>query len=294
MNNLFGARRKHLISLKEMREEKITGGKKEEILKDIKCPSCKNEYNRVLLKNKMYVCPNCDYHFPISAKRRVVQLVDYGTFAEQKAGLHSGNPLGFPEYNEKLKENQIKTGNNDGIITGVGKIGGHKVELIVLDSKFMMGSMGTVVGEKFTLAVEYAMKNNLPVVAVSVSGGARMQEGMFSLMQMAKTSAVVEKFSQKGGLYISVLTHPTMGGVSASFAMLGDIILAEPDALIGFAGPRVIEQTIKEKLPKGFQRSEFQEEHGFVDKIVKRENLKNVIKTILYLHDKDGVNNGRK
>ena len=294
MNNLFGARRKHLISLKEMRDEKITGVKKEEKTKDIVCPSCKNEYNRVFLKNKMYVCPNCNYHLPISAKRRVVQLVDYGTFLERKAGLHSGNPLGFPGYDEKLKLSQSKTGNKDGLITGVGKICGHKAEIIVLDSKFMMGSMGTVVGEKFTLAVEYAMKNNLPVVAVSASGGARMQEGMFSLMQMAKTSAVVEKFSEKGGLYISVLTHPTMGGVSASFAMLGDIILAEPDALIGFAGPRVIEQTIKEKLPKGFQRSEFQEEHGFVDKIVQREDLKDVIGKLLYLHDKDGNGNGRK
>ena len=292
MNNLFGARRNHLITLKELRSEKISGIKKEEKFKDIVCPSCKNEYNRILLKNKMYVCPNCNYHLPISAKRRVVQLVDYGTFQEQRVGMHSGNPLGFPEYDDKLKQGKTKTGNNDAIITGVGKINGHKTEIIVLDSKFMMGSMGTVVGEKFTLAVEYAMKNNLPVVAVSASGGARMQEGMFSLMQMAKTSAVIEKFSEKGGLYISVLTHPTMGGVSASFAMLGDVILAEPQALIGFAGPRVIEQTIKEKLPKGFQRSEFQEEHGFVDKIVQREELKNIIGTLLYLHEKDGGSNG--
>lgn len=291
MNNLFGARRNHLISLKELRNEKIAGVKKEELQKDIVCPSCKNEYNRVLLKSKMYVCPNCNYHLPISAKRRVSWLADYGTFQEQKAGMYSGNPLGFPEYDEKLRAGKERTGNNDAIITGVGKINGQKAEIIVLDGKFMMGSMGTVVGEKFTLAVEYAMKNNLPVVAVSASGGARMQEGMFSLMQMAKTSAVIEKFSEKGGLYISVLTHPTMGGVSASFAMLGDIILAEPKALIGFAGPRVIEQTIKEQLPKGFQRSEFQEEHGFVDKIVQREDLKDVIGTLLYLHKKDGSSN---
>lgn len=292
MNNLFGARRNHLISLKKLRSERISGIKNEEMQKDITCPSCKNEYNRILLKSKMYVCPNCNYHLPISAKRRVTWLADYGTFQEQKAGMYSGNPLGFPEYDEKLKQGKEKTGNNDAIITGVGKINGQKAEIIVLDSKFMMGSMGTVVGEKFTLAVEYAMNNNLPVVAVSASGGARMQEGMFSLMQMAKTSAVIEKFSERGGLYISVLTHPTMGGVSASFAMLGDIILAEPKALIGFAGPRVIEQTIKEQLPKGFQRSEFQEEHGFVDKIVNREDLKDVIGTLLYLHKKDGSSNG--
>ncbi|MBE5926276.1 MAG: acetyl-CoA carboxylase carboxyltransferase subunit beta [Lachnospiraceae bacterium] len=292
MNNLFGARRNHLTSLKELRSEKISGNKKEEKHKDIECPSCKNEYNRALLKSKLYVCPNCNYHLPISARRRVVQLVDYSTFQEQKANLSSGNPIGFPEYENKLKAGRERTGNNDAIITGVGKINGYKAEIIVLDGKFMMGSMGTVVGEKFTLAVEYAMKNNLPVVAVSASGGARMQEGMFSLMQMAKTSAVIEKFSEKGGLFISVLTHPTMGGVSASFAMLGDIILAEPQALIGFAGPRVIEQTIKEKLPNGFQRSEFQEEHGFVDRIVQREELKDVIGTLLGLHKKDGNSNG--
>lgn len=287
MSNLFSKRRNQLFTLKELRNQKISGNVKTEQYSDITCPFCKNEYNRMLMKSKLYVCPNCGYHLPISARTRISQLVDRGSFSEQRANLVTGNPLKFPGYRNKIKDSMEKTGNNDAIITGTGSISGQKAEIIVLDSTFMMGSMGTVVGEKFALAVEHAMKNNLPVVAICASGGARMQEGMFSLMQMAKTSAVLEKFSEKGGFYLSVCTHPTTGGVSASFAMLGDIIMAEPNALIGFAGPRVIEQTIGQKLPKGFQRSEFQEEHGFVDMIVERKDLKNTIGKVLYLHRKN-------
>lgn len=289
MSNLFSLKRKQLFKLKDLRKEKISGGISEDDIKDeevqlVKCPSCKNEYSEIFIKKNLRICPGCGYHMTVSAKERIEQLMDRGSFKEQNSELVTGNPLRFPGYRNKIKNIQQVNGGKDAIITGKGTINGQETEIAVLDSTFMMGSMGTVVGEKFTLAMEYAMKNKLPFVCVAASGGARMQEGMFSLMQMAKTSAIVEKFQNKGGFFLSVLTHPTMGGVSASFAMLGDIIYAEPNALIGFAGPRVIEQTINEKLPKGFQRAEFQEEHGFVDKIVDRKDLKELIGKTLYLH----------
>ena len=283
MNTLFGIKKKEYFSVKNIREE-ASDVKKTEELGEMTCSGCKNEYSKALLKSKLYICPNCGKHLTVSAKERVRQLADKGTFMEQNVNLISGNPLKFPGYRTKLKELKETTGKRDAVITGEGNINGLRAEIVVLDPTFMMGSMGTVVGEKLTLAVEYAMKNSLPLVIVSASGGARMQEGLFSLMQMAKTSAAIEKFSENGGFYISVLTNPTTGGVSASFAMLGDVILAEPDALIGFAGPRVIEQTINEKLPEGFQKSEFQQEHGFVDQVVHRSELKEVIGKLLYLH----------
>lgn len=281
MSKLFDDRRRQMFQLKELRRRK--GGVIPEE-KTFTCPVCNKEHEKSALAEQYFVCDACEYHFPVSARRRVKQLIDRKTFREHTGNLISSDPIAFPGYEEKLEANREKTGNSDAIITGVGNIDGNKTVLIVLDSTFMMGSMGCVVGEEFTRAVEYAMKQSLPVVCVSASGGARMQEGMFSLMQMAKTSAAIEKFSAMGGFYLSVLTHPTMGGVSASFAMLGDVILAEPDALIGFAGPRVIEQTIHEKLPGGFQRSEFQVEHGFVDSIVTRKNLKKTIGTLLLMH----------
>lgn len=284
MSNLFSLKRNELFSLKQLRNEKISGAKKIEENKEIECPGCKNQYSSVLMKKRLFVCPNCGKHMTVSAKNRIIQLIDKGSFVEQNRNLITGNPLKFPGYRAKIKNVSELNGNNDAIITGFGTINGQKTEIAVMDSTFMMGSMGTVVGEKFALAVEYAMKNELPFISVCASGGARMQEGMFSLMQMAKTSAVIEKFSEKGGFFISVLTNPTMGGVSASFATLGDIIIAEPEALVGFAGPRVIEQTINEKLPKGFQKSEFLQEHGFVDMIVERNELKNIIGKLLYLH----------
>lgn len=285
MSNIFKNRRKDLLTLKKLRSEKIVGAVVDSEHKNIKkCPSCHNDYTRQMLKNNLYVCPNCGYHISIPAKERIRQLADEGTFVGQNGRMMAGNPISFPDYESKIDDARMKAGINDAVVTGTAQIGGQPAMLIVMDSRFMMASMGCVVGEKFSLAVEYAMKNELPVVAVCASGGARMQEGMFSLMQMAKTSAVLEKFSKEGGFYLAILTHPTMGGVSASFAMLGDIIIAEPGARIGFAGPRVIEQTIGQKLPKGFQSAEFMQEHGFVDMVVKRNDLKKVIADLIKLH----------
>lgn len=252
------------------------------------CPKCKQEFKKAEVKNNLNVCIACGYHYVISAERRVKNLVDQGSFKPLKCKVAFANPLEYPEYEEKIKSLQEKTGLEEAVYTGVGKIEGYEAVIAVMSSKFLMGSMGIAVGEKVTNAVEYADRKKLPLIIFTASGGARMQEGILSLMQMAKTSAAVERFNENGGLYISVLTHPTTGGVSASFAMLGDITLAEPDALIGFAGPRVIEQTIGQKLPEGFQRSEFQQEHGFVDQIVPRDKMRETIAHILRLHSKRG------
>ena len=215
---------------------------------------------------------------------RLSLVLDHGSFRELDADLAPQDVLDFPGYGEKLSAAQNKTGLREAAVTAAGRIGGVACVAAVLDSRFFMGSMSTAVGEKITRAVEYAAAKRLPLVIFSASGGARMQEGIFSLMQMAKTSAAIQRFSAKGGLYVSVLTHPTTGGVTASFASLGDIMLAEPGALIGFAGPRVIEQTIGEKLPAGFQRSEFQMEHGFVDQVVPRSQLRDTLIQVLQLH----------
>jgi len=220
----------------------------------------------------------------ISAAERLALVLDTGTMQELYAGLVGGDPLDFPGYEEKLAAQREATGMSEAAVTVTGAIDGMQAVVCVLDSAFFMGSMGTAVGEKITLAIEHARDHRLPLIIFSASGGARMQEGILSLMQMAKTSAAIADFQQRGGLYISVLTHPTTGGVTASFASLGDIMLAEPGALIGFAGPRVIEQTIGQRLPEGFQRSEFQQEHGFVDQIVERENLKATLARLLRLH----------
>ncbi|NLP33638.1 MAG: acetyl-CoA carboxylase carboxyltransferase subunit beta [Clostridiales bacterium] len=254
-----------------------------------KCPQCGYMiYTKNLTKNNKQ-CQECGYYFKISAYDRVTMIIDDGTFEEYDKDLITEDPLGFPEYDSKLKRTQIKTGLADGIVTGKGKIHGIEVMLGVMEPAFFMGSMGTVIGEKLTRLFEQAIAERLPVIVFTASGGARMQEGIFSLMQMAKVSAAVAKHSEAGLLYITVLTDPTTGGVTASFAMLGDIILAEPGALIGFAGPRVIQQTIGQKLPEGFQRSEFLLEHGFVDRIVPREQLKQTLGTILKLHDNLGT-----
>lgn len=292
MNSLFTSKRKQLFSLKEMRlntKTKSSNLNNEKIEKEMNCPFCNNEYSKILMKKRMYVCPNCGFHLPISARTRISYIADWGSFKEQNGALTSGNPLRFPGYKSKIKNIREKTGTREAVVTGICKINNIKTELIVMDSTFMMGSMGTVVGEKVTRAIEYAGKNHIPLVIFCSSGGARMQEGIFSLMQMAKTAAAIRKFADNKGFYLSVLTHPTMGGVSASFAMLGDIILAEPKALIGFAGRRVIEQTIGEKLPEDFQRAEFQADHGFVDEIVSRENMKEVIGKLLFLHTRSGA-----
>lgn len=254
----------------------------------IECPKCKQMLNKTDVKENLNVCMACGYHFVMPADRRVRFLVDPGTFRTLKCKVEFANPLNYPDYEKKIKSLQEKTGLEEAVYTGVGKIDGYETVIAVMSSKFLMGSMGMAVGEKITNAFEYAERKKLPIVVFTASGGARMQEGIISLMQMAKTSAAVEKFNRSGGLYISVLTHPTTGGVTASFATLGDITLAEPEALIGFAGPRVIEQTIGEKLPEGFQRSEFQEAHGFVDKIVPRDMMRETIAHILRLHSKRG------
>lgn len=249
-----------------------------------KCNKCGAAIIAKEVREGSYICPKCHGYFRVHARRRIEMTVDPGTFEEWDAGLVSRNPLDFRGYDEKVKALQEKTGLKEAIVTGKAEIDGQPAVIGVCDGRFLMASMGEAVGEKITRAVERATEEKLPVILFACSGGARMQEGIVSLMQMAKTSAALKRHSDAGLLYISVLTDPTTGGVTASFAMLGDVILAEPNALIGFAGPRVIEQTIGEKLPKGFQRSEFLLEHGFIDRIVERENLKTVLAGLLKMH----------
>ncbi|MBY0758217.1 acetyl-CoA carboxylase carboxyltransferase subunit alpha [Sellimonas caecigallum] len=251
-----------------------------------KCNACKAAIVTEDVKSNYYICPKCHNYFRVHARRRVEMIADEGTFEEWDQGLTGGNPLSFPGYEEKVKALQEKTGLDEAVLTGKAKIGGVETVLGVCDGRFMMASMGEAVGEKIARAVERATSEKLPVIIFACSGGARMQEGIVSLMQMAKTSAALKRHSDAGLLYISVLTNPTTGGVTASFAMLGDIILAEPKALIGFAGPRVIEQTIRQKLPEGFQKSEFLLEHGFIDRIVEREEMKEVLTEILKMHER--------
>ncbi|MDF2486604.1 MAG: hypothetical protein K0R46_2772 [Herbinix sp.] len=249
-----------------------------------KCPCCgKVIYTKLLLKN-FKCCDECGYNFKVSANERFTFVLDEGELQEFDAQMTTRDPLSFPGYGDKLVRTQTQTGLVDGVVTGRGKIEGLPVLLGVMDPAFFMGSMGTTIGEKLARLFERATKERLPVIVFTASGGARMQEGIFSLMQMAKVSAAIAKHSEAGLLYITVLTDPTTGGVTASFAMLGDIILAEPGALIGFAGPRVIEQTIGQKLPEGFQRAEFLLEHGFVDQIVLRDQLRHTLGTILKIH----------
>ena len=249
-----------------------------------KCVSCQESVLKEDLEQNLFVCPHCDNHVRLAASVRLKQIVDAGTFKEVFASEISQNPLEMPGYSEKLTQNRQKTKINEAVVTGIGQISGYEYAIAVMDSYFLMGSMGIVVGEKITALVEMATEKKLPLLIFSTSGGARMQEGILSLMQMAKTSAAIGRHHQAGLLYISVLTHPTTGGVSASFASLGDITLAEPDALIGFAGPRVIKQTINQDLPEGFQRSEFLLEKGFVDQVVRRENLKDTLTKLSKLH----------
>ena len=253
-----------------------------------KCPACGAAISKRDLVRALYVCPQCGHHHKIGAYLRLSMLLDPHTFQELDERFSMPNVLNFPGYDEKLAQLRRTTGLTEGVVTAKGKVNGRPIIAAVLDSQFLMGSMGVAVGEKITRAVELARKQRLPLVIFSASGGARMQEGILSLMQMAKTSAALEKFSQSGGLYISVFTHPTTGGVTASFASLGDYTLAEPGALIGFAGPRVIEQTLGQKLPEGFQRAEYLEEHGFVDQIVPRAQMRETISLLLTLHEKGG------
>ena len=252
----------------------------------VDCKACGKKVDRAEAIRRLYVCPECGGYFRVNAKNRIKMVADTGSFTSWFDDIEGGNPLGFPGYEEKLHAVQEKTGLKEGVVIGKAQIYGEDTVLGVVDARFLMGSMGHVVGEKIAAAVERATEEKLPVILFCCSGGARMQEGIVSLMQMAKTSAALKKHSKAGLLYMPVLTDPTTGGMTASFAMLGDIILAEPKALIGFAGPRVIEQTIGQKLPAGFQRSEFHVEHGFVDRIVERKDLKKTLYDILKLHHK--------
>ena len=249
-----------------------------------KCPSCGATVFRKLVEERLMVCPECKYHHEIPARRRIEMLADPGTFQERHADLGPADPLQFKDavpYTDRLRKHQHATGLKDAAVCGTARVEGHPVVLCVMDAGFMRGSMGSVVGEKVTRSVEDALEFRRPLVIVCASGGARMQEGVVSLMQMAKTSAALARLDSAGGLYIAVLTNPTTAGVMASFASLGDIILAEPKALIGFTGPRVIKETIRAELPAGFQTSEFLVEHGFIDRVVSRGELKKEIARLL-------------
>ena len=269
---------KNYISLTEGRKPEVPEG----LLR--KCNNCKAAIIAEDVKRGYYICPKCHAYFRMDAWRRIETMADPDSFEVWEEAVLTGNPMGYPGYEEKLQNVREKTGLDEAVVIGKAEIEGRKVVLGVCDGRFLMASMGEAVGEKIAGAVERATKEGLPVILFACSGGARMQEGIFSLMQMANTAAALKRHSDAGHLYISVLTDPTTGGVTASFAMLGDLILAEPNALIGFAGPRVIEQTIGQKLPKGFQRAEFLLEHGFIDQIVEREKLRETLGTILKLH----------
>lgn len=285
--NLF---KKSYISLNGSEDKKKTDKRKrssEPSIPDgrwIKCNTCKSIiYKKEVTEYKL--CPSCGAHFRMSPAERIAVTCDPDTFHEINMGMLPKNPMNYPGYKEVIEKAQVKSGLEEGVVTGYAEIDGHKVVLAIMDSHFMMGSMGSVVGEKVTRAVEYATENKLPIIIFTTSGGARMQEGIISLMQMAKVSEALGRHDEAGLLYVTVLTDPTTGGVTASFAMLGDIILSEPRALIGFAGQRVIQGTIHQKLPEGFQRAEFQQEHGFVDRIVHREKLREELGKILALHE---------
>ncbi|RMD59943.1 MAG: acetyl-CoA carboxylase carboxyltransferase subunit beta [Nitrospirae bacterium] len=250
----------------------------------IKCNSCREIVYKKEVVDNFKICPKCNYHFRLNPYERIDMLIDKESFKELGRGLVSEDPLGFEDlipYRERLKRAMEKTQLEDAAVCGTATISGYRVVLFVMDFSFMGGSMGCVVGEKFTLSAEYALEHKIPLISIASSGGARMQEGILSLMQMAKTAATVSKLKEEGVLYISILSDPTFGGVTASFAMLGDIIIAEPNSLIGFAGPRVIEQTIKQKLPEGFQKTDFHLKHGMVDMVVPRKDLRKRLSDLL-------------
>ena len=282
MSNVFTRRREKLLALKNLR----SGGPRSAPAPA--CPACGAEVPRGELHKNLYVCPRCGHHHAVSAYYRLSLILDPGTFRELDERLASADPLAFPGYAGKLADASRRTGLSEAVVTATGRIDGRRTAVGVLDSRFFMGSMSAAVGEKVTRLVEYAEKNRLPLILFSASGGARMQEGILSLMQMAKTAAALEHFSSVGGLYISVLTHPTTGGVTASFASLGDYMLAEPEALVGFAGPRVVEQTIGQPVPEGFQSAEYQLDHGFLDAVVPRKELRATLSRLLRLHDPKG------
>lgn len=286
MTDLFAKRRARLLALKALRD-----GQSHPALDNTLAapyPACGAVASKRELAKSLYVCPRCGHHNPVGAYYRLRLVLDPGTFRELGERIGARDPLNFPGYGERLDDAQRRTGLTEAAVTATGRLDGRKVAVGVLDGRFLMGSISAAVGEKVAQLVEYAAQYKLPLILFSASGGARMQEGILSLMQMAKTAAALERFSQKGGVYLSVLTDPTTGGVTASFASLGDVILAEPGALIGFAGPRVIRQTIHQTLPEGFQRAEFLQEHGFVDEVVPRAELRDTLARLLRLHGKGG------
>lgn len=250
----------------------------------ITCKKCQKQVSVSKIRKNFFICPECGHYFPVRARRRILMLTDKRSFVEIDRDMESRNILSFPEYEEKLAAAKEKSREKEAVICGEATIGGSRVCIFAMDGNFMMGSMGAVVGEKITRLFEYATRRGLPVIGVTVSGGARMQEGMVSLMQMSKVSAAVKRHDKAGNLYIVLLTNPTTGGVDASFAMLGDITLAEPGARVGFAGPRVIEKTLNQKLPDGFQKAERVLECGFIDEIVPRQEQKEYLEKILKLH----------
>lgn len=294
LEDLFSVVRERFNS--EKKGDDSTSKKKTDIPEGLlfKCPRCRQVTFVEDFQKNGKVCPNCNYHSRLTARERIGITVDKGSFEEFDKDMISKNPIDFPGYDTKQQELRASTGLKDAVLTGKAKIRGIDIILIVMDSNYMMASMGSVVGEKITRAIEYATANKLPVIAFTASGGARMQEGIVSLMQMAKTSGAVARHNEAGQLYISVMTDPTTGGVTASFASLGDIIIAEPKVLIGFAGRRVIEGTIRQKLPDDFQSAEFMLENGFVDMIVDRKKLRRVLAHLLKLHqqpEKEEVKN---
>ena len=286
MNHIFSSRRERLMEMKARRKGAEQPRRLAAPPVFDKCPRCGAVSQKAELGQSLYVCPKCGYHHPIGAYLRLAMVLDARSFQEMDRDLAAPDVLQFPGYPEKLEKARDATGLMDAVVTARGRIGGTAVAVAALDSRFFMGSMGVAVGEKVTRCVEYAQRHRLPLIIFSASGGARMQEGILSLMQMAKTSAAIQRFRDAGGLFISFFTHPTTGGVTASFASLGDITLAEPGALIGFAGPRVIQQTIGQTLPEGFQRAEYLVEHGFVDQIVPRAAMRDTLIQLLRLHGK--------
>jgi len=289
LNNFFKKTKYITVSQQSLRKTEESSDNKPSIPDGmwVKCGKCGKVLYKSDLDENNKICNNCDYHFRLNARERINITIDKDTFKEFDHNMSSGNPIGFEGYQEKIRKIKNQTGINEAVVTGMGKVSGTEVVICVMDSNFMMGSMGSAVGEKITRAVEKAIELKLPVIIFTASGGARMQEGIFSLMQMAKVSSAIGRLGKEGLLYITILTDPTTGGVTASFAMLGDIILAEPGTLVGFAGKRVIEQTIRQELPEGFQKAEFLLEHGFIDRIVPRSELKGTLKKILTIHDRN-------
>jgi acetyl-CoA carboxylase carboxyl transferase subunit beta len=286
MSDFINDRREKVEIWKKQYRKKAREEQKVEIPEGlfVKCESCFEPVFYDDIIENLHVCPKCNHHFRINPRQRLEITIDANTFTEMYANIATANPLDFPEYLEKIKGYQEDSGEVDAFVCGVGKINGHDCAIGILNSFFMMGSMGSVVGEKVTRITEHATKHRLPLIIFSASGGARMHEGIYSLMQMAKTSAAIKHHDNAGLLFLSILTNPTTGGVAASFASLGDIIIAESGALIGFAGKRVIEQTIKEELPKDFQTAKFQLEKGQVDIVISRSKLKKLISNLLEMH----------